>query len=504
MATALGYQALIERYSLTVMPPWHISYLSSGSGRDRVVTNGRVEEWFPAVYHPGESTADHLEFALKYDGVDLAILSQVFAAMGDQEIAAMIREKPSGVFRRRLWFLAEWMMDRRLDLPDASAAYVPLLDPEVYLVADPGRPSRRHRVHDNLLGRPTFCPVIRRTSTLSDFSARRLDTQARQVVAEVDPALLSRAVSYLYTKETMSSFAIERETPHGHRLERFLVILRETAKHRTLAKSDFIAIQNAIVGDRRFAAADWRTTQNYVGESQILGREVIHFVGPKPEDVPALMDGLIACLDRLSDPATVIDAVAAAAAVAFGFVYIHPFDDGNGRLHRYLIHHMLAARGFSPEGVVVPVSATILSDPSGYDRCLETFSRPLMQAIDYEIAPDGAMRVIGDTCDWYRFPDLTVAAEYLYACLDTAIHRDMAEEISFLARYDRIKAEIQTIVDMPDRLIDLFIKLVAQNRGTLSKAKRAHHFPMLSDEEIAAMERAAAPFRPTGPSDPAP
>jgi Fic family protein len=36
------------------------------------------------------------------------------------------------------------------------------------------------------------------------------------------------------------------------------------------------------------------------------------------------------------------------------FVYIHPFDDGNGRLHRYLIHHVLSRTRFTPAGLVLP------------------------------------------------------------------------------------------------------------------------------------------------------
>lgn len=42
------------------------------------------------------------------------------------------------------------------------------------------------------------------------------------------------------------------------------------------------------------------------------------------------------------------------------FVYIYPFEDGNGRSHRYLIHHVLAARGFNPPGFMFPDSAAIL------------------------------------------------------------------------------------------------------------------------------------------------
>jgi Fic family protein len=73
--------------------------------------------------------------------------------------------------------------------------------------------------------------------------------------------------------------------------------------------------------------------------------------------LPALINGLTA-FDR--GAAQGLDAVLAAAVLAFGFVYIHPFEDGNGRLHRYLMHHVLAERGFNPPGLVFPVSAVIL------------------------------------------------------------------------------------------------------------------------------------------------
>jgi hypothetical protein len=64
------------------------------------------------------------------------------------------------------------------------------------------------------------------------------------------------------------------------------------------------------------------------------------------------------------------------------------------------------------------------------------------------------------------------------------------EELSFLANYDKTKKAIQDIIDMPDRLIDLFIQLCLQNNGSLSARKRSSHFDFLTDEELAAMEQA--------------
>ena len=59
-------------------------------------------------------------------------------------------------------------------------------------------------------------------------------------------------------------------------------------------------------------------------------------------------------------------AVLKAAASAFGFVYIHPFQDGNGRMHRCLIHHVLAERKFTPPGMVFPVSSVMLDRIDDY------------------------------------------------------------------------------------------------------------------------------------------
>jgi hypothetical protein len=52
------------------------------------------------------------------------------------------------------------------------------------------------------------------------------------------------------------------------------------------------------------------------------------------------------------------------------------------------------------------------------------------------------------------------------------------------------KSALQAIVDMPDRLIDLFIRLCVQNKGVLSASKRKNHFSMLTDEEVAEMQQA--------------
>ena len=251
-------------------------------------------------------------------------------------------------------------------------------------------------------------------------------------------------------------------------------------------KSHLVDLQNRIV-DPRFRDTDYRTSQNYVGETVSWQREKVHFACPKPEDIPVLMDGLIAAHQRMGQDQ--FSTVAHAAAVAYGFVFLHPFEDGNGRIHRVLIHNILARRGFTPKGIMFPVSAAMLRNTAEYDASLEVFSRKLMPLVEYTLDEEGRMSVQNDTAIWYRYIDMTPQVEALFRFIEQTISIELVEELDFLETYGRSKQAIQALVDMPDRQIDLFIRFCLQNNGRLSAAKRKSHFPSLTDDEILEMEK---------------
>lgn len=170
-----------------------------------------------------------------------------------------MRDEPNGIYARRAWFLFERLTGRTLDAPDAgNLAYADALSPELHVVAK-DLPSRRHKVTDNLLGVPGFCPFVRRTARLDAFLREPVDAEARALVAECAPDVLARAVSYLYTKETRSSFEIEHETPGGRRAGRFVAALRSPQSVDPSDPASLVALQNVIV-DPRYAAAGFRTT----------------------------------------------------------------------------------------------------------------------------------------------------------------------------------------------------------------------------------------------------
>ena len=484
-----GYARLIGRHALKVVPNWHESFVAAGGvRRESVGPEGNVLETYIPSYWPGDSDFDHLEFALKNDGTNLALLAEIFQVIDMEGLAAFIAAAPFGKYSRRLWYLYEWLTGKRLPLDDMSSGnYVDLIPPEECFTASRRRLVPRQRINDNLLGDRSFAPLIRRTATLESFAKANLRERCAALIAECPADVLARALAYLSTKETKSSFAIEREEPSPDRTERFVELLGRAHRENWCEKAKLVSLQNAIV-DPRYRESDWRSVQNYVGQSVSFGQERVHHVCPRPEQVRSLMEGLFVADSRLREAA--VHPVIHAAAIGYGFVFIHPFEDGNGRIHRFLIHNVLAIRGFTPGEIIVPVSAAMHRDPRAYDVSLEAFSRPLLEIVDYSLDADGTMTVRSDRAEWYRFPDLTRQAEALFRFVEQTIERDLPDELAFLKGYDRTKRLMQEVVDLPSRKLDLFIRFCQQNGGVLSAAKRKSHFAELVDDEVARLEEA--------------
>lgn len=485
-----GYAALIERYSLDVVPNWHRSVVSDGAVRRTDATPSAVLDTYPSTYWPGDDPGAHIEFALKYDGTNLGLLAAILSAIGPEEITRFVQSKPTGKYARRIWYFYEMLTGEQLPLADLSKGnYIDLLDPDEYMVLASGERVRRQRVNNNMLGDARFCPMVRRTETITRFVDRDLATRCAELIRAYPSELLTRALSYLYTKETKSSFEIEHIKPDASRTERFITLLQAALTEDLCRKNRLIELQNSIV-DPRYRDSDYRNSQNYIGETVHYGNERIHYVCPKPEHVESLMAGMVEAHQRIEQGG--VHPVVHAALVGYAFVFVHPFEDGNGRIHRLLIHNILTRRRFAPAGVIFPVSAAMLKQQAAYDASLEAFSRPILGLVEYTLDDEGRMTVHNDAGIWYRYPDMTTQVECLFAFVEQTIETELVEELEFLANYDRTKRAMQEIIDMPDREIDLFIRFCLQNNGKLSQRKREAKFARLTDEEIRRLEEVVA------------
>lgn len=476
-ARPAGYSALIGAFDLRVPLPLMLSAIGE---RHRTF---ETEAWriYGPRYAPEPTLEGHLVFALKNEGLDLAVLKRLFEKTERRDIEAMISAKPGSAYMRRIWFLFEWLTDEMLDLDDAPAvgAYADVVDASQQYAVE-ATTSTRHRVRNNLPGNRNFCPLVRRTRAIDAFMAMKLDEQASKITGTISNSVLARAAAFLLLKDSKSSYAIEGEAPSHDRVQRWGRAIGQAGQN-PLDTAELLRLQKIVMGDARFIRLGLRDEGGFVGDHEHGTRMPLPaHISARHEDLDSLVGGLI---DFNSMSARELDPVVAAAVLAFGFVYIHPFADGNGRIHRYLIHHVLAVRKFSPPGMVFPISSVILDRIDDYRRVLESYSERLLPVVDWRPTEKMNVEVLSDTGDFYRYFDATPHVEFLYECVRRTVENDLPDEVAFLERYDRFKAGVEAEIEMPDSTIDLLFNFLRQNGGKLSKRAREKEFSALQPDE---------------------
>lgn len=492
----IGCRWLIERYGLTVTQPLRVE---TAIGPTRaILSDGRTEQrTVQELLRPGASLAGHLGFALKHEGVHLEALSRLFAAAPAAEIEAWIRREPTGQYARRTGFLYEWLTGRRLDVPDTTRGnYIPALDPEFELTSPTPVNNARWRVRDNLLGNSGFSPQVHLTPETTEALAFNVGECIARLERQFSADLVLRSAAWLAVKESRASFAIEHEEDKPDRIQRFAAVMEQRTGRSAdpLNPTELEGLQREILGPNALHYG-LRRSPVFVGETARLGEERVHYIGPHWDDVPSILAGLQELLKRTAG----LSSVARAALVSFGFVYLHPMIDGNGRISRFLINDVLRRDNALPTPYIVPVS-TVLQRPDlrplSYDGALELFSRPLMQqyqsqwhfgaeqqgqdGVTYNLQFEGYQ----DALHAWRYPDLTRHVSFLADALDLTIEQEMRSEAQYLQRHGAARARLKTIVEGPDSALDRIIRSVRESRGTITGKLRVE-YPILERPEIA-------------------
>jgi Fic family protein len=219
----------------------------------------------------------------------------------------------------------------------------------------------------------------------------------------------------------------------------------------------------------------FRTKGGFVGEhDRTTGQPIPEHISARWQDLNILMDGLLETTILLENHK--FHPVLCAAKIAFGFVFIHPFEDGNGRIHRYLIHHLFSNMKFTPPGIIFPVSSAILERIDDYRKVLEMHSQPLLDFIKWKVTPDNNVEVLNETIDYYRYFDATIQAEFLFECVESTINNIIPQEVRYLQNNDSLKSWLDDKFEMPDKMVALLIRFLDQNNGVISRRARENEF----------------------------
>ena len=328
--------------------------------------------------------------------------------------------------------------------------------------------------------------MIYRTDKLERYISKGLSGQIEKGLSQKNKDIVRRPAAFLLLKDSKASFAIEGENPPNIRARNWGKAIGQAGK-KSLSIDEIERLQDIVIGSKKLKEMGIRKSEGFIGEHDRETFEPIpDHISAKAEDLSSLLDGLIKANYILQK--SNMDPVLIATAIAFGFVFIHPLSDGNGRIHRYIIHHVLAKTGYTKREMIFPISAAILNRIGDYQNSLEDYANPRLELIDWISTPDHHIKISNETIDLYRYFDLTQQAEFLYECVEETIEKIIPEELDYLEKYDRLNQQINLISVLPDNKVDLLIKILIQNNGKLSKRKREKEFGELTDREIVQIE----------------
>ena len=474
-----GYFALIRFYDLNVPLPDRLCVIS------KKFKKYENDGWliFEPKYVPEDSLAGNLVFALKYEGIDLGVLNSLFKVVSEDEITGLVLNEPLGKYTRKIWFLYEWLTKRVLKIADLKKGnFVDLIDEKLQFPG-PVVKSSRHRINNNLPGVRNFCPLIRKTKTLEKFVDESLSDKLYDSINSFSIDLISRVASFLLLKDTKASFVIEKESLPHNRILRWSKALGQAGK-KEINIDELNNLQKLVIGDSKFTKFGFRTEGGFVGEHD--GEPIPVHISAKPQDVELLIDGLLETYKKLAK--SDFDAVLLSTVIGFGFVFIHPFADGNGRIHRFLINDVLARKGFVKDKYIFPISTVLLERISEYRKILENYSQVRLEFVDWIPTSDNNVEVLNDTLDLYRYFDATKKAEFLYSCVKYTIEKILPDEIEYLKRYNLMKKYLNDKFDIPDKLINLIVRFLEQNNGKFSEREKNKELKEFGDEELNEIE----------------
>ncbi len=224
--------------------------------------------------------------------------------------------------------------------------------------------STRHRVKNNLPGTPEFCPMIRKSEKLEKYISANIQESIDKGLDGRDKELIRRTAPFLLLKDSKASFAIEGEHPQNMWARNWGKVIGQAGK-KELNLSKIERLQHIVIGSKKLRHMGIRQEEGFIGEhDRETFAPIPDHISVKAEDLNSLMTGLINTNNLLQD--SEYYPVLTATTIAFGFVFIHPLSDGNGRIHRYLIRHILNWMAFPKREMIFPVSSAILDRISDY------------------------------------------------------------------------------------------------------------------------------------------
>lgn len=447
-----------------------------------------------SVAPDNEDILDHVQFALKHEGVQLATLHEAMKLVPAEALVNALQAQPQGSYLRRAAFVWEKATGQTLPYPQATGGnYLDFFDGEEYYTGQIWEKDPKFRVNFNGIGPYDFCPIVRRDHDLERQGAAVLAQLNAWATNPGNAEIFDRVMSWAYLSETRDSYAIENEAPSPDKEKAFLQAMKHLQDKTPLSEEYLVQLQNAVISTAIKSEFQFRDRQNWLQRGG-HGALAIRYLPPPPEAMRQLMDGYI----RMANARDKVPPLIKAALVSFGFVFIHPFMDGNGRLSRLLAQHSLNYNRVLPEvngsPAILPLSVAMKKSEKEYLRALEAFSKPARALWD--------VMYIADNDFDFEFQSSPMvyahwmgqhAASFVTSCAQSALEQSLIDEARFIQAYDQAFDRIDQAFDLPNRTINLLIQWIRQNNCKMPERRRnSSELIMLRPDQVNEIEKIVA------------
>lgn len=492
----IGYAYLKDKLNLRILDIQDESRIGSVNSVVDLPGGGRLA---PKNMAPDEEDLiGHLLFALKHEGTKLQVLSEAMKHIPALDMCNAIKASPSSAYLRKAGYLWETFNKADLDIgaPTAGGNYIDLYDEKKYITG-PSEKVKKWRVNFNGLGSIAYNPEVRRTPEIDSYIKERILDKTNEYLRTLDKESIDRALSLAYLSETEKSFEIEREVASPTKAQTFVNLLKQAHEKTPLTEDYLSELQSATISNDFEKAASFRSEQNHLRKSGLRGSNSVSYIPPPPDLCNELMTHFMEMANEL--PKERVDPIVAAAVASFGFVYLHPYMDGNGRLSRFLFHHALCMSGNLEKGHLLPVSVAMKKNEQLYLQALESYSKPSRKLWDARWIGEGDFDFTfkGEEST-YRYWDATPCVEFGFKMAKEALEIHIKNEVEFIAAFDHIWKKVEADFDIKGSTLHILIASALQNNGEVSKNKRRKFeqevppgaFDLIQEHATACLEKA--------------
>ena len=187
----IGFAWLKEKLNIQGFRLTHESYIGSTNKTELSSTNTIIQTFKSKYDVKSDTPLSHLEFALKYDDLDLAFIKEVFSALGHQTILDYIKTNPNRKYHRIIGYLYEFTGGPPLDVEVTTTNYEDILNSTHYVTGDIVK-NAKWKINDNLLGTKKYCPIIRRTAELSELLDWDIEKAIEHLKHEYSPEIFTK------------------------------------------------------------------------------------------------------------------------------------------------------------------------------------------------------------------------------------------------------------------------------------------------------------------------